>query len=236
MTKRDLSWLVAGAIGAAAIIGFVTWRAQTGASSPAAAAAAPPAATAAPGAMQVPSVEESTAKLAARLEKDGGSREDWRLLGESYQYLGRKAEADAAFARAEKAAPANPAPAPAATAAGPARISGTVELAGDLRSKADPAATLFIYAKSAALRGPPLAVLRLPAPRWPVSFTLDDSNSMMPAANLSSASSVTVEARVSPSGNALPQAGDLVGSVANVSPRQGGAIRIVIDRAVGSTQ
>ena len=45
----------------------------------------------------------------------------------------------------------------------------------------------------------------------PLRFTLDDSTSMGPAARLSSARQVIVGARISKSGNAVPQPGDLQG-------------------------
>jgi cytochrome c-type biogenesis protein CcmH/NrfG len=66
--------------------------------------------TAAPGAMpvkpaaksmNVPPMEVSTAKLAARLEKNGGSKADWKLLGQSYDFLGKKDEAAKAYAKAD---------------------------------------------------------------------------------------------------------------------------------------
>lgn len=120
----------------------------------------------------------------------------------------------------------------AARLAGAARISGTVELAAALAARAPPGATLFIYARAPGGAGPPLAVLRLKAEHWPVSFVLDDSQAMIPGRALSGAGSVRVEARISLSGNALPQAGDLVGAVSNVDPRAGGNVRIAIDHEI----
>jgi len=231
MTKRDLSFLAAGALGATALFALYTWHAHSGASSPAAAATDSQLSAAVPAKPRVASVEEATAKLAARLQRDGGSREDWRLLGESYDYLGRKAEADAAFARAETVPAA--VGKPVATAPGGARITGTVELSSRLQARVSAGATLYIYAKSSELHGMPLAVLRVAAERWPLAFTLDDSNAMQPSRTLSSAESVTVEARISPSGNAIAQRGDPIGAVQNVSPGKGTPVRIVIDRSVG---
>jgi cytochrome c-type biogenesis protein CcmH len=123
--------------------------------------------------------------------------------------------------------------APVASTTGVARITGTVELAAALAARSPAGATLFIYARSPDAAGPPLAVLRLATDHWPVAFVLDDSRSMIPGRALSGASEVRVEARISRSGNALPQPGDLVGTISNVDPRAGRAVRIAIDHEIG---
>jgi hypothetical protein len=51
------------------------------------------------------SLNNVTNKLATRLATQGGSDNDWKLLAESYEYLGRKAESDAARAHIASAAP-----------------------------------------------------------------------------------------------------------------------------------
>ena len=68
---------------------------------------------------------------------------------------------------------------------------------------------MFVFAR--AVQGPkmPLAILRLQVKDLPARFRLDDSLSMSPAARLSSAAEVIVGARVSKTGNAMPQPGDL---------------------------
>jgi cytochrome c-type biogenesis protein CcmH/NrfG len=47
-----------------------------------------------------PSIESAAAGLAERLHKSGGTREDWMLLARSYDFMGRRAEADEARAQA----------------------------------------------------------------------------------------------------------------------------------------
>lgn len=42
------------------------------------------------------SLEEVTGRLAARLAASGGTSEDWRLLAQSYEYLGRAQQAQEA--------------------------------------------------------------------------------------------------------------------------------------------
>ena len=77
----------------------------------------------------------------------------------------------------------------------------------------------------------PLAVLRVPASELPRAFTLDDTMAMSPAMKLSTAGDVVIEARVSKSGNAAPQPGDLRGTSGVVKPGAAN-IRIVIGDVV----
>jgi cytochrome c-type biogenesis protein CcmH len=91
--------------------------------------------------------------------------------------------------------------------------------------------TVFIYARAAEGSRMPLAILRVPARELPKDFRLDDSMSMASGAKLSAAPLVVIEARISKSGGALPQSGDVFGRTAPVKP---GAtdLRIVIDQVV----
>jgi cytochrome c-type biogenesis protein CcmH len=110
-------------------------------------------------------------------------------------------------------------------------IAGRVDITPSLASKLAATDTVFIFAR--AIDGPrmPLAVLRLPARELPKEFTLDDSMGMAPGVKLSAAQAVIIEARVSKSGNALPQSGDLAGKSAAVKPGASG-VRVVIDQVV----
>ncbi|NJR71721.1 MAG: hypothetical protein HC782_00590 [Gammaproteobacteria bacterium] len=59
----------------------------------------------------------------------------------------------------------------------------------------------------------PLAVLRIPVPAtWPQPFMLNDAMAMAPNMNLSAHPDITIEARISKAGNALPQPGDMQGT------------------------
>ena len=64
----------------------------------------------------------------------------------------------------------------------------------------------------------PLAVVRPTVAELPRAFKLDDSMAMTPAARLSAAGEVVVEARVSKTGSATPSPGDLQGSSAPIKP------------------
>ena len=133
---------------------------------------------------------------------------------------------------AGKPLPAGTAQAAAAPAASGAAVAGSVSLSPKLAGRVDPASTLFVFAR--AENGPriPLAVVKASASRLPMSFRLDDSQAMTPDMQISRAKAVRVEARISRSGNAMPQPGDLTGESAVVKP---GArdVKVVIDTVVG---
>lgn len=90
-------------------------------------------------------------------------------------------------------------------------VQVTVSVSDDVRSQLAASDVLFIYAK--AVNGPPmpLAVVRQPVGQWPVQAQLSDANAMTPMATLSKFDEVIVQARISPTGNAVPQSGDWVG-------------------------
>jgi len=130
-----------------------------------------------------------------------------------------------AAAGAPKAA-AKEGKAPAASA-----LKGTVKLSPELASKVSPGDTLFVYAR--AVEGPPmpLAVVRGRAADLPLRFSLDDSMAMSPAMKLSAFPKVVVTARISKSGSATPQPGDLQGTSGAVANSAAG-VQVTIDKLV----
>ena len=129
-------------------------------------------------------------------------------------------------ARAASGAPQ--AVAKSAPAAASANIQGVVSLSSALKSKVAPDDTVFIFARAAQGPRMPLAILKRKASELPITFTLDDSTAMSDELKLSKFEMVVVGARVSKSGNALPQSGDLVGQSAPVKAG-GGKLTLVID-------
>jgi cytochrome c-type biogenesis protein CcmH len=131
---------------------------------------------------------------------------------------------DEARKRAGAAAPVTAVAPPkaAVAAAGGTSVSGTVTLAPALAAKARPDDTLFVFARAAEGPRMPLAILRKQVKDLPLTFTLDDSMAMTPAAKLSSAPRVIVGARISAQGQATPQPGDLQGFSAPVAPGAAG--------------
>jgi cytochrome c-type biogenesis protein CcmH len=77
----------------------------------------------------------------------------------------------------------------------------------------------------------PLAAMRIPASELPKEFTLDDAMGMAAGTKLSNAGEVIVEARLSRTGNALAQPGDLFGRSGPVKPGTAG-LRITMDQVV----
>ncbi|MCK9283261.1 MAG: c-type cytochrome biogenesis protein CcmI [Rhodocyclaceae bacterium] len=100
---------------------------------------------------------------------------------------------------------------PVSVAATTASIRGVVSLDAGLRKTVADSDTVFIFAR--AVSGPrmPLAILRATVRDLPKRFELNDSMGMPDGPKLSDFSQVVVGARVSRSGNALPQPGDLEG-------------------------
>ena len=120
---------------------------------------------------------------------------------------------------AAQAATAQAATAPAGS------VSGVVNLSPALAAKVAPDDTVFIFARAAQGPRMPLAILKRKAADLPIRFVLDDSTAMSPALQLSRFAQVEVGVRVSKSGNAMPQSGDLIGQA---GPLATGATGLVI--------
>ena len=167
-------------------------------------------------------------KLAANMPP--GSHEAQRL-GEVIT----KIESEIA-ASAQSSATVQPASPQAATAVSPASgkrdgaspqpsgaidasaISGRIQIDDALRAQAVPGTTLFVVARGNDGSRIPLAALRLAVGDWPLEFSLGDAQAMNPQRLISKASGVVIEARISRSGTAGRQSGDLFGTSAEVGP------------------
>ena len=110
-------------------------------------------------------------------------------------------------------------------------LTGTVRLAASLKDKVSPGDTVFIYARAAEGPPMPLAAKRIKAGELPAKFALDDAMAMTPEMKLSAHPRVVVTARVSKSGQAAPQPGDLQGASAPVANDATG-VTVVIDTLV----
>ena len=80
----------------------------------------------------------------------------------------------------------------------------------------------------------PLAVLRRSAAELPFDFVLSDENSMVQGGGISSASTVTISARLSKTGDALNTAMELGAISTAIDPQDTGELALVIDVVPGS--
>jgi cytochrome c-type biogenesis protein CcmH len=144
-------------------------------------------------------------------------------IAEAQSQLGGGQETVSAYT--EPAAPAQS----TGQAGQPRAISGTVTMAPSLAGKGSSTDTLFVFARE--MNGPPMpvAIVRATKKDLPFTFQLDDSTSPMPSRKLSGAGTVVIVARLSKSGQAMPQSGDLEGTSQPVKSGVDG-ITVVIDR------
>jgi cytochrome c-type biogenesis protein CcmH len=91
-------------------------------------------------------------------------------------------------------------------------VSLHVSLAPALAKGLSPDTVLFVYAQpKAGAGGPPLAVRRLQVKDLPLDIKLSAQDAVVPGRSIAGYDKLQVTARVSRSGTAVPQAGDLVG-------------------------
>lgn len=93
-------------------------------------------------------------------------------------------------------------------------------------------ASVFIVARDTAGELPPLAVQRTTLGELPLTLTLNDSHAMAPSARLSQVERAHLVVRVSKSGQATPQPGDLMGRLEGVRVGSDQPLALVIDRVV----
>lgn len=91
-----------------------------------------------------------------------------------------------------------------------------VALDEQLAGRVNDSDTVFITARDLEGELPPLAVVRAQVSELPMTVTLDDSAAMSPQAQISQVREARLVVRVSPSGQATPQPGDLFGDLESV--------------------
>ena len=108
-------------------------------------------------------------------------------------------------------------------------ISGTIEVVPALRTMAEGKPVLFLIARKGG-GGPPLAVVRVANPRFPLKFEISKRNVMIPGVPFEGM--VSLSARLDADGSAGPAgAGDLEGRTARPVRVGEKNVRIVIDKA-----
>jgi cytochrome c-type biogenesis protein CcmH len=166
--------------------------------------------------------EQARANLPADVDPEM-TQQLMAAIAEARSQLGGGQAAMPAYA--ESATPAQP----TGQTGQPRAIRGTVTVAPSLAGKGSAADTLFVFARE--MNGPPMpvSIVRASGKDLPFTFQLDDSTSPMPSRKLSGAGTVVIVARLSKSGQAMPQSGDLEGTSQPVKSGVDG-ITVVIDR------
>ncbi len=166
-------------------------------------------------------------------------RKDYRAAIVHWEKLVQQLPPDSEFGQSMKASIAEarqlggikpgalPGPQPATAAS----VRGTVSLSPALAATVKPTDTVFIFTRAAEGSRQPIAALRRQARDLPAEFTLDDSQSMSAGMKLSSFREVVVGARISKSGGATPQSGDLQGISQKVKVGAADVV-VVIDSVV----
>jgi len=166
-------------------------------------------------------------RAAVKLPADS---EDAAIIAQQISKLQGQLGIDAGSAPA--VATADPGPTAVADSARSASLSVHVTLAPDLAAAAAAEDTVFIFAR--ATQGPrmPLAIVRKQVKDLPVTVTLDDSMAMTPQMVLSKFDQVTLGARISKSGGAMPVSGDLQGIVSPIATQSTETVQITIGSKV----
>ena len=164
-------------------------------------------------------------KLMASLPPDS---EQSRQIGAVVQRI----ESELASAAANPVNPANTAAASGRTGSNTATsLTGQVRIADALLSKLPTPAVVFVVARPADGQRMPVAVSRQAFSSQPFEFKLTDEQSMTAERKLSGFDSVIIEVRLSASGNAIRQSGDLFGVSKPIKPGSA-AIELLIDQVV----
>jgi cytochrome c-type biogenesis protein CcmH len=112
----------------------------------------------------------------------------------------------------------------------PVGITVSVSLSPELQAEVSDGDTVFIYAKAKSGPPMPLAASRQSASALPITVKLDDSMAMLPQMKLSNFEQVLVGARISKSGQAISQPGDLESELVTTSNSTPDTIELVISR------
>lgn len=112
-------------------------------------------------------------------------------------------------------------------------VQVNVDIAEDLKTKFAPEDTLYVYARAAEGPPMPLAVVKRAAGSFPTQITLSDAQAMAPSMTISKFDEIVVIARITKSGDAKPQPGDLQGQSNKIDQREQSEVRVIIDDVRG---
>jgi len=182
--------------------------------------------------------------LKERLEQEPNDADGWILLARSYEHIGNRAEAIAAYNNAkslgktdptldESLSGETPAQEQPVLATGPS-LRGRVALAPDVAAQVQPSDTVFIFAKETAAQRMPLLALRKPASQLPLTFELTDAQAMVPGSHIADYEKLVVTVRISRSGMAGDTLNGFEVSSKPVSPLGGDEILLLIESDSGA--
>jgi cytochrome c-type biogenesis protein CcmH len=117
---------------------------------------------------------------------------------------------------------------PGANTTGGKSISGIVELSSDLKSRVKPDDIVMVIARAPGARMP-VAIMRGKAADLPMRFMLNDALAMTPDSLISSLNEATIEVRISKSGQAKTESGDLYSNIQTVKVGTS-KLNIVVDQ------
>ncbi len=120
---------------------------------------------------------------------------------------------------------------PSAPAAAPT-LSVDVSVAPSLQDRLPAGTPVFLVARDTEGQRPPLAIARTTLGDLPRTLTLSDAQAMTAGARLSSVQRVDLVARVSATGRATPQSGDLYGRLDDVEIDGARTLTLDIDHTV----
>ena len=107
-------------------------------------------------------------------------------------------------------------------------INGTVEINPDLKSRIKPDYIVRVIARAPGARMP-VAIMRGKAADLPLRFVLNDALAMTPDALISNLSEATIEVRISKSGQAKAEPGDLYSEIQTVKVGTNN-LKVVVDQ------
>ena len=146
--------------------------------------------------------------------------QNYKAAVQSWEKLAKQLPVDTDEARAIAASIAEarskgglaPAKAPVISNQG---VSGQVEIAPELKSKIQHGDVFMVIARKPGERMP-VAVLKTAVTAFPMNFVLNDALAMSPNALISQLPEVSVEVRISKTGMAMPESGDLLSAPQNI--------------------
>lgn len=107
-----------------------------------------------------------------------------------------------------------------------------VRLAAELSERISPADTLFVYAKATSGPPMPLAIKQFKTAVLPLQTCLGPDDTMIEGMTINSFDPIKIVARISKSGLAAPQVGDLQAQSSPLPPQAGEAVSLLINEVI----